>query len=91
MSIKDFAEELNTLIENNKKKDKQLELYKLQLIVILLNSNGKIKDLDYPDLTNIDLDKIRIGVGMSSCSLYLNIEGEKPLITSWEELPIKNN
>jgi hypothetical protein len=89
MNIKDFAKELNELIEENKKLKETLELYKLQLIVLLINNEGKIKDLDYPNLTNIDLDKIIIGVGMESCSLYPRINGEKMLIKSWEDLPLK--
>ncbi len=84
MNIQEFANQLNELIEDNKKLSERLDLYKRQLLVILINNEGKIKNLDYPDLTNIDLDKITIGIGMDSCSLYTKKEGV--LLKSWKQL-----
>jgi|694.fasta_scaffold50822_2 hypothetical protein len=94
MKINEFAQELNQLIEENKKLKQQLEFYKLQLIVILINNGGRIKNLDYPDLMNIDLDKISIFTGMDSCALgictlYHKLSREKKPIKSWENLPKK--
>ena len=92
MNIKEFSEELQKLIKNNEFLQQVNMLYKQQLLVILLNTEGKLqegrlKDLDYDDLSKIDWDNITINIGHTSCSA-IKID-TKEYIKSWQDVPMK--
>lgn len=85
-AINEFLNELNSLIEENKKLREKVELYFKQLVIIGVNNEGKLKDLYYEDLNEIDFSKITVGIGYETISVC---DTKGNLITNYKDLPKK--
>lgn len=65
--LKEFSEQLQSLIKQNDDLKFELELYKKQLLIILVNNDGLLKNLYYEDISDVDLSQICFMVGYNRC------------------------
>lgn len=79
--------EVKKLLSDNEFLKEQLLMHRKQLIIILLNNGGTMRDMHYPDLSTIDFSKISIGFGMSSCSI---VDQNMITIKTIDDLPLIN-
>lgn len=86
MNIQQFSDELQRLIQTNENQKAEIQLYKDQLLIIVTTFGGRMKDLNYDDLLKVNWDKIRFGIGHTSCSVT-NTQTDK-LIKKWDDVPL---
>ena len=79
--------EIQKTVDEYKNLKRINDFYRKQLLVIAVNNGGKIKDLDYKDLNEIDFNRITIGIGFDSLSVTNTTSGK--LLKNWDDVPIK--
>lgn len=85
VDIRELSESLQSIIAENDAMKKEIELYKNQLLIILVNNGGRFKDLDYRDLNDVDWTDITLSIGNTTCSVFNKTTGK--IIHNWAYVP----
>jgi hypothetical protein len=83
--VAELAQTINRICDKNTILAGNVDLFKNQLLIILVNNGGFFKDLHYVDLTKVDFDKITLHIGNTSCRVVRS--DTQSIITKWDELP----
>jgi hypothetical protein len=84
-NIKEFSEQLQSLIKENERLKMTNERLVTQLILVGVNRPDEF--YDYDDINKIDLDKVELATSFNGVSVYNKDTNIK--IKSYDELPLK--